>query len=198
MKLLHIDSSILKEQSASRQLTVAIAKHLIHITTGIEAIHYDLCAEPIGHLSAAEFLAFKGVEPGDAAAQREVARNTQLLCDFLAADVIIVGAPMYNFSLPSQLKAWLDRIAVAGKTFHYTENGVEGLARGKRVIVASTRGGFYNNGALDHQETYLRGFFAFLGIADITFIRAEGLAFGPDKRNAAIESAVAQIEKLVA
>ncbi len=109
---------------------------------------------------------------------------------------------MYNFSLPSQLKAWLDRVAVAGKTFRYTPSGVEGLAGGKRVIIASTRGGIYSDGApaafLDHQETYLRGFLGFLGITDVTFVRAEGLAFGPDSRAAAINAAVAQVEKLAA
>jgi FMN-dependent NADH-azoreductase len=200
MKLLHIDASILNEQSASRQLTAVIAKRLTQAAPGSETIHYDLSAEPIGHLSAAEFLAFQGVEPQDDAAKREVARNARFLSDFLAADVIVVGAPMYNFSLPSQLKAWLDRVAVAGKTFRYTENGLEGLAGGKRVIIASTRGGLYSDGTptafLDHQETYLRGFFGFLGVADITFIRAEGLGLGPDSRATAIDAAVADVEKL--
>lgn len=202
MKLLHIDASILNEQSASRQLTAVIAKRLTQATPEIETVHYDLSAEPIGHLSTAEFLAFQGIEPQDDDARLEVARNTKFLSDFLAADVIVVGAPMYNFSLPSQLKAWLDRVAVAGKTFRYTESGVEGLAGGKRVIIASTRGGLYSEGApaafLDHQETYLRGFFGFLGIADVTFVRAEGLALGPDTRLAAINAAVAEVEKLAA
>lgn len=200
MKLLHIDASILGEQSASRQLTAVIAKRLTQARAGVETVYYDLSAEPIGHLSTAEFLAFQGVESQDDAAKREVARNAQLLSDLLAADVIVVGAPMYNFSLPSQLKAWLDRVAVAGKTFRYTENGAEGLVGDKRVIIASTRGGIYSNGApaafLDHQESYLRGFFGFLGIADVTFVRAEGLALSPDRRAAAIEAAVAEVEKL--
>ena len=183
-------------------MTAAIAKRLTQAAPGTETIHHDLSAEPIGHLSSAEFLAFQGVEPQDDVAKRAVARNARFLDDFLAADVVVVGAPMYNFSLPSQLKAWLDRIAVAGKTFRYSESGVEGLAGGKRVIVASTRGGLYGDGApaafLDHQETYLRGFFGFLGIADVTFVRAEGLALGPDSRTAAVDAAVAQVEKLVA
>lgn len=202
MKILHIDTSILNELSVSRQLTAVIANRLTQITPGTETVRYDLSAEPIGHLSSAEFLAFQGVEPQDDAAKRAVARNAKFLGDFLAADVIIVGAPMYNFSLPSQLKAWLDRIAIAGKTFRYTESGVEGLAAGKRVIIASTRGGLYGDGApaafLDHQETYLRGFFGFLGIANVTFVRAEGLALGPDSRTAAIDAAVAEVEKLAA
>lgn len=202
MKLLHIDASILNEQSTSRQLTAGIVKRLTQSTPRTETVYYDLSTEPIDHLSTAEFLAFQGVQPQEEVAKREVARNIKFLSDFLAADVIVIGAPMYNFSLPSQLKAWLDRIAVVGKTFRYTESGVEGLAGAKRVIIASTRGGLYRDGApaafLDHQETYLRGFFGFLGIADITIVRAEGLALGPDSRTAAINAAVAEVEKLAA
>ncbi len=202
MKLLHIDTSILDGQSASRQLTAAIVARLSESTSDIEVIRNDLAAEPIGHLSAAEFLALQGVEPQDAAAKQAVVENARFLNDFLAADVIVIGAPMYNFSLPSQLKAWLDRIMVAGKTFRYTEKGPEGLAGGKRLVIASTRGGLYSNGAsmasLDHQETYLRAFFGFIGITDITFVRAEGLAFGSDSRAAAIDAAAAEVEKLAA
>ncbi|CAI0700004.1 FMN-dependent NADH-azoreductase [Serratia ficaria] len=202
MTLLHIDASILNEQSVSRQLTAAIVKRLSETASDIEIVRSDLAAEPIGHLSTPEFLAFQGIEPEDAAARQAVSRNAKLLNDFLAADTVVVGAPMYNFSLPSQLKAWLDRIAVAGKTFRYSASGVEGLAGGKRVIVASTRGGQYSEGApaafLDHQETYLRGFFGFLGITDVTFVRAEGLGLGDDARKAAIDAAVADVEKLSA
>lgn len=161
MTLLHVDSSILNEQSVSRQLTAAIVKHLSAAKPDARIIHTDL-----------------------------------------AADIIIVGAPMYNFTLPTQLRAWLDRLAVPGKTFRYSENGAEGLAKDKRVIVASTRGGLYGEGApsafLDHQETYLRSFFGFLGITDITFIRAEGLALGPENRTAAIDAAVSQVGSLTA
>lgn len=202
MKLLHVDTSILHEQSVSRQLTAAIVKQLSKATPGIEVIRCDLAAKPAGHLSASEFLAFQGVEPQDEATRFDVARNAELLNDFLAADVIVIGAPMYNFSLPSQLKAWIDRLMVAGKTFRYTANGPEGLVSGKRVIVASTRGGLYGEGApaafLDHQETYLRGFFGFLGVTDVTFVRAEGLAISPESRTASIEAAVSEVQKLAA
>lgn len=201
MKLLHLDASILNEQSASRPLTAAIIDRLRQASPGAEVIYRDLAAEPISHLTAAEFLAPRGVEPEDEDAKRDVVRNAQLLDDFLAAEVVVIGAPMYNFSLPSQLKAWLDRMAVAGKTFSYTAAGAEGLVKGKRVIIASTRGGRYSEGApaafLDHQETYLRGFFGFIGVTDITFVRAEGLA-SPENRGPAIEAAVAQIEQLAA
>ena len=202
MTLLHIDSSILNEQSVSRQLTAGIVKRLTDAKPGTRVIRVDLAAQPVGHLGTTEFLAFQGVTPQDEASKLAVARNAELLADFLSAQTIVIGAPMYNFTLPSQLKTWLDRLAVSGQTFKYTENGVEGLASGKRVIVASTRGGLYGEGApaafLDHQETYLRGFFGFLGITDVTFVRAEGLALGPDARTAAIATAEADINNLSA
>ncbi|MFT4101810.1 MAG: FMN-dependent NADH-azoreductase [Burkholderiaceae bacterium] len=202
MTLLHIDASILNDQSASRRLTAAIVKRLTEARPGIRVIRTDLAAEPVDHLSTAEFLAFQGVQPEDDATKGAVARNARLLEDFLAADIVVVGAPMYNFGVPSQLKAWIDRLAVAGKTFRYTEKGAEGLAGGKKVIVASSRGGFYGPQTpiafLDHQETYLRNIFGFFGITDITFVRAEGLALGEDARKSAIASAEAQVEKLAA
>lgn len=202
MKLLHVDASILGDHSASRQLSAAIVKRLTALNPATEVIRYDLATEPIGHLTGPEFMALRGAEPQDAAARESAARNAKLLDDFLAADVIVVGAPMYNFSLPSQLKAWLDRLMVAGKTFRYTANGPEGLAKGKRVIVASSRGGFYGEGqpaaVLDHQESYLKGFFGFLGINDVTFIRAEGLAVSPDSQKAAMAAAAAEVERLAA
>ncbi|KAB2913575.1 MAG: FMN-dependent NADH-azoreductase [Hyphomicrobiaceae bacterium] len=202
MKLLHVDASILGDQSASRQLSSAIVERLSAANPATAVTRYDLAAEPFGHLTGREFLALRGTEPEDAAARQAARRNAAALDDFLAADVIVVGAPMYNFSLPSQLKAWLDRLAVAGKTFRYTATGVEGLAAGKRIIVASSRGGFHSDGYptnfLDHQERYLSGFFGFLGIKDIAFIRAEGLGISPESRSAAMAAATAEIAKLAA
>jgi FMN-dependent NADH-azoreductase len=136
------------------------------------------------------------------AIQKDATRNARILEEFLAADVIVIGAPMYNFSLPSQLKAWLDRLAVAGKTFRYTATGVEGLIKGKRVLIASTRGGFYSGSYptafLDHQESYLKAVFGFIGITDISIVRAEGLAVSPESRKASMDAAVAEIGKLSA
>lgn len=202
MQLLHVDTSILDDQSASRQLSRAIVQRLRDSRDGTTVTTYDLVADPVGHLTAAEFFAFQGVVPDAHDAQQAVTRNAAILNDFLSADVIVIGAPMYNFALPSQLRAWLDRLAVPGRTFRYTANGVEGLAAGKRVVVASTRGGLYGEGtpmaALDHQETYLRGFFGFLGVTDITFVRAEGLAFGPEARTAALAAGLAEAQQLAA
>lgn len=200
MKLLQIDTSILGEQSVSRQLTSSVIGKLSAAYPDTEIIHHDFALEPIPHLSDAEFLAWQGVEPNNEIAQQHVARNTQYLDEFLSSDIVVIGAPMYNFSFPSQLKAWLDRLSFAGKTFRYTENGPQGLVEGKRVIIASSRGGVYSEGspaeALDYQETYIKAFFNFIGVTDITFVRAEGIAFGPEARQAALDNAAAQIAQL--
>ncbi len=200
MNLLHIDSSILGDQSASRLLTASIVASHKKVDPSIEVIYHDLAAEPLGHLSSAEFAVLRGSEPQDEATKQHAARNARMLDDFLAADVIVIGAPMYNLSLPSQLKAWLDRLAVAGKTFRYTADGVEGLIKGKRVIVASSRGGFYSEGHptafLDHQESYLKGLFGFVGVTDIVFVRAEGLGISQASRKAAMDAAAVEIAKL--
>ena len=202
MKLLHVDSSILGDHSASRQLTAAIVASQMKADPSAELTYYDLDTEPVGHLTGAEFAVMQGAPPQDDATRMQAARNSKMLDEFLAADVIVIGAPMYNFSPPTQLKAWLDRLGVAGKTFRYTATGVEGLVKGKRVIVASSRGGFYSDGHptafLDHQETFLKGMFGFVGITDVAFIRAEGLGISPESRKAAIDAATAEIEKLAA
>jgi FMN-dependent NADH-azoreductase len=113
--------------------------------------------------------------------------------EFLEADVVVIGAPMYNFGIPSTLKAWIDRLAVAGKTFRYTESGPQGLAGGKKVILASSRGGFHQDSASDFQEAYLRFLFGFLGITDLEIVRAEGLAVSPEQRSDGLAAAHASI-----
>ena len=183
MTILHIDSSISGEQSASRAISRSIVDQLRAIDPSAELIVRDLVTEPLPHLTL------------DAIA------DSSVLDEFLSADTIVIGAPMYNFTLPTQLKAWLDRILVAGKTFRYTENGPEGLACGKRVIVALARGGFYDAGspasALEHLETYLRGVFNFIGI-EPEFVAADGLAIGPEQREASIKQALGETVRLAA
>lgn len=202
MKLLHIDSSILGAGSVSRTLSAAIVAAQRAQHPGLEVSYRDLAAQPVGHLSGAHLAAGQGAVPEDAALAADVADGAAVLDAFLAADIVVVGAPMYNFSIPTQLKAWIDRLAVAGRTFRYTEKGVEGLAGGKTVIIASSRGGFYGEGTpiafLDHQETYLKGVFSFFGVTDIRFIRAEGVAMGDDQRAKSVEGAHAEIERLAA
>jgi FMN-dependent NADH-azoreductase len=180
MTILKIDSSITGENSVSRVLTKSITDQLAAVSPGANVVERDLVNEPLDHLTLAAFA------------------DTQVLDEFLAADTIVVGAPMYNFSVPSQLKAWIDRIAVAGKTFRYGENGPEGLAGDKRVIVAVSRGGFYDQGnSFEHVEAYLKPMFNFLGI-EPEFVHADGIAVGPEHREAGIANGLSEIEKLAA
>ncbi|TWO69923.1 FMN-dependent NADH-azoreductase [Caenimonas sedimenti] len=196
MKLLHIDSSPLAGQSVSRQLTRDIVRQWTAQHPGLTVEHLDLATDAPAHLDM-DSLGFR-LGPNAAglseAQQRENAVSERLVSQFLAADVIVVGAPMYNFSVPSQLKAWIDRVAQAGRTFTYTEKGPQGLAGGKTVIVASTRGGVYSTSAagsaMDHQESYLKTVFGFFGVTDVRFVRAEGVAMG----DAAKAKALAQAE----
>ena len=188
MKLLHLDSSILGQHSASRELGAAIVARWQRDVRGIEVTYRDLAADPLPHLSGGSLAQADAGEAATAAA---------VMDEFLSADVIVVGAPMYNFGIPSQLKAWIDRVAVAGKTFRYTEKGPEGLARGKKVIIASGRGGIHTDSPTDFQEAYLRQVFAFLGVTDIEFVRAEGVAYSPQHRSDAIAGALASIPEPV-
>jgi FMN-dependent NADH-azoreductase len=183
MKILHIDSSITGDQSVSRQLTARIVNRLRR-TSAASVRYRDLAQDPLPHLTFAP--------------EAQVAHSASL-AEFLEADVIVIGAPMYNFAIPSQLKAWIDSINVAGKTFRYTEKGPVGLAGSKRAIVASSRGGVYSDGPmteLDHQEQYLRTVLGFIGITDVEFVRAEGVAMGADVRQSAIDRALAHADTL--
>lgn len=185
MKLLHIDSSILGEASASRALTREIVARWVAARPDTEVTYLDLAAQELPHLTHG---ALSGTD------ELAAGRNAAILATFLAADVVVLGAPMYNFSIPSQLKAWIDRISVAGKTFRYTPNGPEGLAKGKQVIVAVSRGGVYAPGSpAEFGESYLRFLLGFLGIDDVRFVRAEGLHLSPERRAAALAEAMASI-----
>ena len=148
MKLLHIDSSILSDNSVSRQLSQAIVDQWRQSYSDLEITYRDLAVEAPNHLSA-EILGAGFIDPHQhTPLQRdETAFSATLLEEFLAADVVVLGAPMYNFSIPSQLKAWLDRVLVRGRTFQYTENGPVGLAGGKKVVIVSSRGGIYGEGS---------------------------------------------------
>jgi len=194
MKLLHIDASILGANSASRQLSGAVVERLRKATADVEITYRDLAAEPLRHLSGAHLAAAQGATPETPDLRHELAASQAVLEEFLSADTVVIGAPMYNFTLPSQLKAWIDRIVVAGKTFRYGASGPEGLAGNKRVIIAISRGGFYGPGApaaaLEHLETYLRGILGFIGVTSPEFIVAEGLLLGPDQREKSMHSAL--------
>ena len=182
MTILHIDASINGENSASRAISGSIVEQL-RGGAGDRLVYRDLAREPLAHLTLASFA------------------DTSVLDEFMAADTVVIGAPMYNFTLPSQLKAWIDRILVAGTTFRYTADGPQGLAGGKRVIIALARGGIYDAGspaaALEHLESYLRGVFNFIGI-DPEFVAADGLAIGPEQRDSAIRQAIGDTLRLAA
>ena len=181
MTILHIDSSITGEQSASRAISRSVVDQLR--SGGDAVVSRDLVSEPLPHLTLDAFADSTGLD------------------EFLAADTVVTGAPMYNFTLPTQLKAWLDRILVAGKTFRYTESGPEGLVGGKRVVIALARGGFYGAGSpaasLEHLETYLRGVFNFIGI-EPEFVAADGLAIGPEQRESSVRQALGETVRLAA
>ena len=183
MTILHIDSSINGDGSASRELSRSIVDQVRQSNWGEEVVYRDLAANPLPHLTLDAFA------------------DTSVIDEFFAADTIVIGAPMYNFTLPTQLKAWIDRIVIAGKTFRYTENGPEGLAKGKRVIVALARGGFYDEGspasALEHLESYLTGVFNFIGI-EPEFVIADGLSVSPEQRETSIGQALGETVRLAA
>jgi len=194
MKLLHIDASILGANSASRQVSAAVVERLRAAQPGLEVTYRDLAAQPLTHLSGEHLAAAQGATPESPSLQRDLANGQAVLEEFLAADTVVIGAPMYNFTIPSQLKAWIDRILVAGKTFRYSEKGPEGLAGSKRVIIAISRGGFYGPGspasALEHLESYLRGVFGFIGVTNLEVIVAEGLQIGPEQREKSLQQAL--------
>jgi FMN-dependent NADH-azoreductase len=186
MNLLHLDTSILGENSVSRALSAAIVAQLRHVHPELHETYRDLAAEPLPHLSGPQ----------------ELTAGSAALDEFLAADVVVLGVAFYNFAIPSQLKAWIDRIAIAGKTFRYTPTGPQGLAGDKRVILAIARGGFYGPNtpthAFEHAESYLRTLFGFLGVSNPEVVAAEGIALGPDARAAALKSALEQVAALPA
>lgn len=198
MKLLHIDSSVLGSNSVSRQLSADVVAAWRQTQPELEISYRDLAEAQPEHLSLAAF-GNPAELPAEAAANATLTQT--LLAEFQAADALVIGAPMYNFSVPSQLKAWVDRIAQAGKTFHYTDKGPVGLAGGKQVVIVSTRGGIYSQGpaqAMDFQESYLKAALGFLGITDVRVVRAEALNMGPEPRAQGLAQAQSQIAELFA
>ncbi|MBY8826278.1 FMN-dependent NADH-azoreductase [Sphingomonas colocasiae] len=183
MKLLHIDSSVQGDASVSRTVSAAVVARLRTADPAIELRYRDLSADPLPHLTLDRLA---GVE-SDAAIE-----------EFLAADIVVIGVPMYNFGIPTQLKSWFDHILVAGRTFRYGADGGVGLAAGKRVIVALSRGGIYSGDgvASEHAERHVRAMLGFAGIADPEFVVAEGVALGTELREAAMAAALAQAAAL--
>jgi len=203
MKLLHIDSGILGTASVSRQLSANTVAEWRTQHPNTEVVYRDLVAQPLTHLTGEQLFAAAADASQQSPEMRSIlAESEKVLQEFLDADIVVIGTPMYNFSIPSQLKAWIDRIAIKGKTFAYTEQGPKGLAGGKTVIIASTRGGVYGAtspvAAWDHQEAYLKAVFGFLGVTDLRFLRAEGLNMSPEQKEKAIHEANGSVANLVA
>jgi FMN-dependent NADH-azoreductase len=187
MKLLHIDASITGPEGVSRQLSAAAVEAIVRAHPGLDIVYRDLDVRPVPHLDSQDLAGL-----GDNAFVQE----------FLDADIVVIGAPMYNFGISSQLKAWLDRILVAGKTFRYGAGGAEGLAGGKTVVIASARGGVYAPGTpmaeIDFHEPYIRAVFRFIGIEDVAIVRTEGVAISVEHRSAALSAGLAAAPIVVA
>ena len=195
--VLQINTSLFGEHGQSSRLAASLVEQLLGPNDRL--IQRDLAVDPVPHLTAQRFSAFTTAEAERTAEQREVAAYSDRLIDELrAADVVVLGLPMYNFGVPSSLKAYFDHVARAGVTFRYTAQGPQGLLTGKKGYVLATRGGFYRGTARDSQSSYVRDFFAFLGIDDVEFIYAEGLGVSPDKRDTALDAANSSIAQLAA
>jgi FMN-dependent NADH-azoreductase len=203
MTILHIDSSILGGYSVSRSLSADIVARQQALHPDSKVIYHDLVVDAALHLSDHHMAVFQGGAVTDPVLGADIATGGAYIDELFAADIIVIGAPMYNFSIPSQLKAWIDRVCVAGRTFQYGANGPEGiLPNGKKVFIASSRGGIYTGDSpaavLEHHETYLRGVLGFIGLTDVTVVRAEGLNLGEEAKAAAIAKAKTEIAALAA
>jgi FMN-dependent NADH-azoreductase len=206
MKLLHIDASILGPYSISREVSAAIVARLTANNPDSTIVYRDLANEDLPHLRLAylptDHPKASMAGPLDAAAQAIRDESQRMLDEFLAADTVVIGVPMYNFGVPSQLKAWIDRVIVPGKTFKYGATGVEGLAAGKRVLVALARGGFYGpaspTASAEHAESYIRSVFGFIGVTDLEIVIVEGVMTGEEAKAAAVAAAHQTVERLAA
>lgn len=196
--LLHIDSSAQSTNSVSRELSAEVVKHWLYNDPQYRVISRDLAADSLPHFDAAMADAyFTAPEQRSETQARAIARSDELVDELRDADVVVIGVPMYNFGIPSTLKAWIDHVARAGRTFRYTEQGPQGLLQGTKAVIASARGGQYVGSPLDHQEPYLKTVLNFLGIEDVTYVRAEGLALGDVDTQHTIQVAKSGIQQLV-
>jgi FMN-dependent NADH-azoreductase len=197
MNILQINSSARREASHSTRLASRLVQRLRDADAEATLIVRDLNSHPVLDEAALGAL-FTPVDQRTPEQSARVALDDALIAEIQAADVVVLGVPMYNFGVPAPLKNWIDAISRAGVTFRYTEKGPEGLLKGKKVYVALTRGGQYRNTPSDTQVPYLKMVFTFLGLADVQFVYAEGLSMGPDAEQNAIASAYEQIEEAVA
>jgi len=196
--ILVLNSSLSGEASVSRLLVADAVTELTQRDPNATLVFRDLAADPIPHLAPDSFAGVRAqaTTPAEFAAR---ALSDELIAELRAADTIVIGAPMYNFSIPSTLRTWFDHVLRPGVTFSYSEAGPKGLIEGKRAIIVESRGGLYSEGpaqALDFQEPYLRQLLGFIGITDVTFVRAEKIGYGPDARDQALAASRAVLAKL--
>ncbi len=197
--LLVINSSAAGAASVSKQLIDETVARLRAADPALVVVERDLGANPMPHLTTDSTAAIRGAEPANEAQRAAKALSDSLVAELKAADTLLIGAPMYNFGIPSTLKSWFDHVLRAGVTFKYGESGPVGLLEGKRAIVVESRGGLYSSGptqALDSQEPHLRTMLGFIGIKDVTFVRAEKLGYGPEAREQAINDAKAELARV--
>lgn len=196
--LLVINSSANTGASVSRLLIDEIVERTLEAAPNTKVVRRDLGTDPVPHLTTANLAGVRGTPttPEELATR---ALSDELIGELRAADTIVIAAPMYNFSVPTSLRAWFDFVLRAGETFRYSEAGPEGLLKGKKVIVLTSRGGLYSEGpgaAADFQEPYLRHLLGFIGLTDVTFIHAEKIGYGPEARDAAIAGAKGEIARV--
>jgi len=190
-KILIVTSSANGEASISSRLAEAHAAQLAAAYPGASIVRRDVGAAPIPHLTQATVAAIKGT-PETEAELAARALSDALIAELAEADLVVIASPMYNFGISSTLKAWFDHVLRAGLTFRYTAEGPEGLLSGKKAVVIESRAGHYSEGAgvaLDGQEPHIRILLGFMGITDVTVVRAEKLAFGPEAAEASLVAA---------
>lgn len=201
MKVLHVDSSILGDASVSRKLTAAVVERITAAHPQAKIVHRDVAAEPVPWLTGPLAMTL-GKDPADIDPEltNDAAKLRAALDAVLAADMIVVGVPMYNFGVPAQLKAWMDSLAVAGTTFRYVSGGSEGLLGAKRLIIASSQGGVYREGtpaaSMEHQQSHVQAFFTFLGVTDQQIVRADGTKLSQPAEDQGLEAGLKQVEAL--
>lgn len=201
MNILHIDASASDiATSHTRRLSSELVERLKAANPGATIVYRDLVANQLPHVDMTIRHAWTPENNGDLTLAKTMNRSKALVEELKAADVVVVGSPMYNFTVPSTLKAWIDHVSIAGQTFSYTAEGPRGLLSGKVYLVLSS-GGIYSRGpfaANDHLSTYLEAIFRFLGVEEVQVIRAEGIAYGPEQDQAAMASATEKIEAIAA
>lgn len=200
MNILHLDASASEQDTShTRRLGAQLVDQLKAANSDSVVVYHDLAQMKLPHIDTTIRDAWAPEGERDASLDALASRSKKLVTELQTADIVIIGSPMYNFSVPSTLKAWIDHVAIAGQTFRYTETGPQGLLTDKTAYLVLSSGGIYSEGPAasnEHLESYLRSVLAFMGVTDVTTIRAEGVAYGPDQDKAAMEKAFAQIQAL--